>query len=165
MEEEQLERGGDRFPLLSAERFKEYLVGGYQFAKRLRGGFIALRGEADEHPAPVRRIGRAADKPGSFEPVQPRGHGPRGYQGRPGQVGGLAAVGVTDPAQRVQDIEVGDAQPERLEGCHDGTFVVARDQHQAPGDLKRAGVQLRVTTAPRLHDAVDGVTVHARSLA
>jgi len=51
--------------------------------KRLPGDLAALRGETDEHPAPVGRIRHAADEPGSFEPVQPRGHRPRGDQGFP----------------------------------------------------------------------------------
>ena len=70
-------------------------------------------------------------------------------------------MGVTDPAQRVQDVEVGDAQTERLEDGTDGAFVVARGQQQAPGDFERAGIQMRVTVSPRLDDAVDGVTLHA----
>ena len=69
--EQLLERGGDRVPLLLGERFEEYLVDGDQFMKRLLGDLAALRGETDEHPAPVNRIGRAADERGSFEAVQP----------------------------------------------------------------------------------------------
>jgi hypothetical protein len=69
--EQLLERGGARVPLLSAERFEEYLVGGYQFLKRLSGGLAASRSEPDQHPASVGRIGCAADEPGSFEPVEP----------------------------------------------------------------------------------------------
>ena len=67
---------------------------------------------------------------------------------------------VTDPAQRVQDVEVGDAQVERLEDGADGAFVIARAQQQAPGHFERAGIQMRVTFSPRLHDAVDEVTIH-----
>ena len=71
MKEQLLERGGDQVLLLPAERFEECLVGGDQFMKRLPGDLAALRGETDEHPAPVGPIGRAADEPGSFEPVEP----------------------------------------------------------------------------------------------
>jgi hypothetical protein len=38
---------------------------------------------------------------------------------------------VTNPAQRIQDVEVGDAQTERLEDSADGAFVVARAQYAA----------------------------------
>lgn len=71
MQEQLLERGGDRVLLLSAERFEECLVGGDQFLKRLPGDLAALRGETDEYPAPVGRVGVTADEPGSFEPVEP----------------------------------------------------------------------------------------------
>jgi hypothetical protein len=46
--EQQLERGGERLPLLFAERFKEDLVGGDQLVKRLPGDLAALRGDTDE---------------------------------------------------------------------------------------------------------------------
>ena len=71
MKDQLLERGCDPVPLLVAERFKECLVGGYQFMKRLSGHFAASRGEADEDPAPVGRICRAADEPGLFQPIEP----------------------------------------------------------------------------------------------
>lgn len=71
VQEQLLEPGGDRVLLLSAERFEECLVGGDQFMKRLPGDLAALRGETDEHPAPVGRVGGAADEPGLFEPVEP----------------------------------------------------------------------------------------------
>lgn len=50
-------RGGDRDLLLSAERFEECRVGGDQFMKRLPGDLAALRGEPDERPAAVGRLG------------------------------------------------------------------------------------------------------------
>jgi hypothetical protein len=58
LEEEPFERGGERLSLLSAARFKEYLVSGDQFVKRLPGDLAALRGETDELSAPVGRIGQ-----------------------------------------------------------------------------------------------------------
>jgi hypothetical protein len=71
VKDELLERGGDPVPLPVAERFEECLVGGDQFMKRLPGDLAASRGETDEHPAPVGRIWRAADEPGSFQPIEP----------------------------------------------------------------------------------------------
>ena len=71
VKEQLFERGGDCVPLLSVERFEECVVGGYQFVKRLPGELAALRGDTDDQPAPVGRIGCAADEPGSFKPVEP----------------------------------------------------------------------------------------------
>ena len=65
MQEQLLERGGDRVPLLSAERFEECLVGGDQFMKRLPGDLAAsalVRNSAHAHrsPTPVQPPGQLA---------------------------------------------------------------------------------------------------------
>jgi hypothetical protein len=165
VEEEQFEARGERFPLMPAERFEECVVDRYQLVQRLPSDLAAARGEPDEDAAPVGRIGRAADERRSFEPVEPRGHRTGSDQGGLRQVGGLAAAAVADSAQCVEDVEVGDAQPEGLECGDDGTLVVARAEQQAPDDLQGAGIQLRVTLVPGLHDAVDRVSLHPQILA
>ena len=59
------------------------------------------------------------------------------------------------PAKRVQDVEVAEAQAKRLEGGDDRALEVRGAEQQAPDDLERAGVQLRVTLGPCLDDAVN----------
>ena len=72
VKEEESECRGDRLPLRLVDRFEECLVGGDHVLERLPGDVAAPRGEADQHPAPVGRIGRAANEPGSFESVEAR---------------------------------------------------------------------------------------------
>lgn len=160
MQEKHLKGRGERLPFPDAQRFEKCVVDRDKFVQRLPPDLAAARREADEYAAPVGRIGRAADEARSFEPVEPRRHRAGRDQGGLGQVCGFGAAGIADPAQCVQDVEVGDAEPERLEGGDDGALVVAGAKQQAPDDLQTAGVQLRVTVVPGLNDAVDRVVLH-----
>ena len=124
-QQELLEARGEGVALPRPEGLEEGLVGGDHRVQRLLGEALALRGEPDEHPAPVRRVRAAARGPGPLEAVEPRGHRARGDQRGAGEVPGVGPLVVAAPAKGVEDVDVAEAQPERLEGFDDGALEVA----------------------------------------
>jgi hypothetical protein len=64
---------------------------------------------------------------------------------------------LADSPQRVQDVEVSEAKTERSKRGDERAPQVFGGEQQAPDDLERTGVQLRVACCPGFADAIDGV--------
>jgi hypothetical protein len=155
-----LEPGGDGVPLTPAERLEEGSVGGDHRAKGPLGEPATLGGQMDAHGSAVVRIGCSPDQPGPLQPVEAGRHGTGGDQRGLGKVTRVRAQLVFASPQRVQYVEVAEAESEGLEGRGDRALEVGRAQEQPSYDLDRAGVDARIALRPCLHDAVHGVPFH-----
>ena len=73
---------------------------------------------------------------------------------------GVRAPFVRVSTQRVEHVEVSEAEPEGGERAHDRPAAVVGAQQQASDDRKRAGVDARIALLPSGDDPVDRVGAH-----
>jgi hypothetical protein len=144
-------------PFGRIERRQERVVDRQDGAECFLGGPLASFREAHQYATPVTWIRHALDQAGARQAVETRSHRARGDQRGPSELPGIRPIRVSTSAECVHDVEVTEAQAERLQRGGQRLLQVPRAEKQPADHFQRAGVQLRIAGGPRADDLVDRV--------